>query len=554
MADGSKKYLGKIVVGDWVLGYDGATNQIVPKEVEQVWDNPSEKVYRYYLSNRRVTDSTASHEMMTPEFVKKPIGECTHILDENLNPVEIIKVRYLGEIPVYDIGVKHEYHDYICDGLITGNSGKSQILRREVAWMFERNHPHFVVPDSWDPDEPWTILLVGKTRRMLEDSLWPGIRKFLKPGTYKEVKAGPYLEKIENIENGNKIILLSHDNPAVAVDRMQSFTAHYVGLDEMPTHYKIIEELHRRGQVKGAPFLASFTPKSVNMAIKKLVDAVEFPHGKVYKLRSLDNPALTEKNKTSIIESIKSYSASYKRTILEGDWMIGEKQVYEFHPEHMVAEPTNYSKTWRHIESSDPALQSKFGFTLWAEEPRSGIWYCVRAEYIEGVFDPVLVFKKVMEMTEGYNIVKRVCDPHEAWYLHTASTHGVHYTTPFNKNSRKGELIKGLQASLMSEVRIAPWCEDLIEEFSTCQWSETVENKIVNSSSFHLLDTAQYFVDCKPPFEPSVTPNAWWVTLREENKKRKVAEHNLKKQVASGRVSFRARNAKAWSRRQLRSS
>ena len=168
--------------------------------------------------------------------------------------------------------------------------------------------------------------------------------------------------------------------------------------------------------------------------------------------------------------------------------------------------PSTDHKGWRHIESSDPAVQSKFGLTLWAEDPATGVWYCIRDEYVEGLYVPERIFERVMEITKGYNIVRRVCDPHESWYIHTAASHGIHYVTPFDKNSRKKDLNKGLQTAIMNEIRITPACQDLIEEFSTCHWSETADNKIVNSSSFHLLDTAQYFVDCKPKWDPEAAP------------------------------------------------
>ncbi len=127
----------------------------------------------------------------------------------------------------------------------------------------------------------------------------------------------------------------------------------------------------------------------------------------------------------------------------------------------------------------------------------------------------------------------------------------MHYTTPINKNSRKDELIKGLQSALVSEIRIAPWCEKLIEEFSNCQWNEA-GTKIQNPSSYHLLDTAQYFVDCKPDFVADPVVDDWWVTLKEGNRKRKQREAKLKMQISKGQVKPHARGVYQWGRRKLR--
>lgn len=427
-------------------------------------------------------------------------------------------------------------------------SGKSQVLRREVAWIFENKHPYFERPDDWSDSEPLQILLVGKTRRMLEDSLWSGIKRFL-TCNYKETKVGPHLEKITNQDNGNTIILLSHDNPSVAVERIQSYTAHYIGLDEMPTSYRIIEELQRRGQAKGARFLASFTPKSQNIKIKQMVDALKYPFGKVYRLRSLDNPVMDAKKKEALLASLEGLSDSFKRTILEGDWMVGERAVYQFNADLSILEPPEtYSKGWRHVESVDPAASAEFGFTLWAEDPATGLWYCVREEYFKGPHVPQSIFEQIQEITKGYNVVRRVCDPHEVWYMQTASANGVQYSCPFDKNSRKKELIKGLQSAIIDRIRIAPWCESLIEEFSTCQYRED-SDKIVNATSYHLLDTAQYFVDLLPPFDPAAKPVEWHAKLREDNRKRKERKAKMSQMKVNTR---RGRSIAGWNLRRSR--
>jgi hypothetical protein len=98
-----------------------------------------------------------------------------------------------------------------------------------------------------------------------------------------------------------------------------------------------------------------------------------------------------------------------------------------------------------------------------------------------------------------------------------------HYMGVYNKNSRKGELIKGYQERLGHRIYIAPWCEDLIAEMQECRWSERAANTIVNSQSFHLCDTAQYFADAIP--SPGARPISVPVHqhIYQENEKRKAA-------------------------------
>lgn len=218
--------------------------------------------------------------------------------------------------------------------------------------------------------------------------------------------------------------------------------------------------------------------------------------------------------------------------------MTGDSMVYSFDSEVHVQAPVDYSPGWRHVESSDPALQSKFGFTLWAESPINGKWYCVKAEYIEGVFAPEDILDVVLKKTEGYNIVRRIADPHEAWYINTAAKRGIKYVSPYDKNSRKAELIKNTQAALGNTILIAPWCSDLKNEFAICQWSEKAEAKIVNSSKFHLLDSTQYFVDCKPTPTKIYENKTWHQELREGNQVRKKQE--------ALQIKLRVKNRKFW--------
>lgn len=459
-------------------------------------------------------------------------------LDSRPTPAQQLVFDDMAKIP----------HRYVLGG---NQSGKSQLGAREVAWVFSGTHPNWERPQSWGTG-PLQILVVGQISKHLEEVLWRKISAFLEEGSYREVKAGGALQKVVHDETGNTIIFISHHNANEARKAAQSYVAHYVWLDEMPSSYKLLEELHRRIQAKKGYFLATFTPKVVNASIRKLVDASNGKTAKKYTLKMFDNPVYDDEMKEHVIASLATYSKSYQNTVLQGDWAVGEQAVYHFDPNVMVEEPANYHQGWRHVEAVDPALKSKMGYTLWAEDPNTGIWYCMRAEYIQNILVPEEVWEHVREMSSGYNIVRRISD-YEPWYVNTAAKHGIAYVTPHNKNNIKGELIKGLQQALEQEIRIAPWCYDLIEEFTACQWSETAENKIVNSSSFHLLDSAQYFVRCRPPFRKELVPKEWHVQLREGNRKRRKAEIaalNAKKAAGTNRVVkkgiWKSRGAKRW--------
>lgn len=426
--------------------------------------------------------------------------------------------------------------------VVAGNqSGKSSTPAREIAWLLTGTHPTWKRPDHWG-DEPLLILIAGQDRKMMEIEIWgKKILPFLKADEWREAKQGGSLQYVEHRQTKNKIVFISHsDSSEKNRKHMQGYVAHYVWLDEMPSSIKILEELQRRVDARRGYFIATFTPKFRSEEIRRVVESASLPLAKIYKMSKLDNPLYADRIQEEL-DKLDGYPESMKNAILYGDWYIGDSAVYHFDYESMVEQPDGYHPGWRHVEASDPALKSKFGFTLWAENPVNSIWYCVKAEYIEGIQDPESIFLEVMKRTAGYNIVRRISDPHEAWYIGTASVKKVTYVTPYDKNSRKGELIKNLQTALGRTIKIAPWCKDLISEFETCQWSETAVDKIINASTYHLLDSAQYFVDCKPTSEVKSVVKPWHQELREA--------HTREKAVAAFQQKVKMSRGSKWTRR-----
>lgn len=403
-------------------------------------------------------------------------------------------------------------------------SGKSQICSRIIAWVITGTFPGWKRPLEWG-DEPLLILVMGRTGKHLEEVLWPKIRSYLQPGTYKEVKVGNILQKVEFLETGDRIIFQSLENPNTAAERIQSYVAHLVWIDEMPPTVKVLAEAMVRRNSRNGYFLASFTPLVVNSEIRKMVDAAALPHAKKYIFRMFDNPVYSSPEKQAeILADMATLPESVRRTRLYGDWSQADSQVYTFDFETMVAMPPDYSPLWRHVEAVDPALSSALGLTIYAEDPITGLWYMVHAEKIRGISEPEALFRAVQKRTEGKNIVRRISDPHEVWYISTAARLGTSYIGVYKKNDRKGELITGLQTALGTRVRIAPLCTEFVEEIQECRWSDKTPGKIVNGSKYHLLDSAQYFVDNIPKAENKIIHNSVDEYLYKANEKRKTLE------------------------------
>lgn len=377
-----------------------------------------------------------------------PIDETSRPTDAQqtvLNDIETIQFRYV----------------------IAGNqSGKSALAAREVAWIVTDTHPFWKRPDRWG-DEPLLILIAGQDRKQMEIELWSKkIKPFLEMAEWKEVRVGGVLNFVEHRRFAHKIVFLSH-NDASDKNRqhMQGYVAHYVWLDEMPRNLKILEELQRRVDARRGYVIVTFTPKIRNEEIRRVVDSAVEPIAKKYRLSKLDNPLYADRLDEEVTK-LAGYSDAYRQTILYGDWYSGDNAVYQFDYAHSVVEEVpNYTPAWRHVVSVDPALKSKFGFTVWAEDPGEGIWYLIRDEYITNILNPDDLVKKVQEMTAGLNIVKRISDPHESWFIGQAAKYRLIYVSPYDKSNRKGILIKQLQTCLaLGKIKIASWCRTFIDE------------------------------------------------------------------------------------------
>lgn len=416
--------------------------------------------------------------------------------------------------------------------IIAGNqSGKSGLVGRELSWLLEDKHPKWKRPDTW-LNEPFFAIVAGQNKNMLDEIWGKKIKPFLTPGMWKEKRPGGQLESVEHRKTGSKVLFISHnDSSDKRRQQMQGYVAHYVWLDEMPTHYKVLEELSRRVDARQGYFIATFTPKHRNEHIRRFIEAGQEPISKRYRMSKLDNPIYADRLEAEL-RKLDGMPEAYRNTILYGDWYVGDNAVYHFDENAFIEDPIGYHPSWRHVEAVDPANESIFGYTLWAECPASGVWYCVKAEHLKGpsIKVPTNAVAAVQAQSAGVNLVKRISDPEASWYINTAQAEGLHYLSPI-KNNRKHELIKNLQDALSADIRIASWCPALINEFQTCQWAESGSGKIINASSYHLLDCAQYFVDLKPKAERMRTALSWSGALLKANalrKKKEVVRQKLK--------------------------
>ena len=511
------------------------------QKVKKVWCNGIKDVADLTdeFGNKLAT-CTGNHEFFTqrgkvPAKDLRPSDVCGEWtgLQWGINPREAV---------TYDLMVSDIPNVYrLMNGLLTSNSGKSQLGARLMSWALAENSPGWTRPERWGKG-PLLFLAIGRVSKQVEEVLYRKVRGFFEEGELHEFRVGNALQKVVHKKTGNTLLFASHHNAQEAREKVQAYELHGVWLDEMPSSAALFEELQRRVQDRHGFMFCSFTPKTRNLDIKKAIESATPPLAKTYKLKMFDNPIYTQEDKDSILKSLEGYPENYRRCVLEGDWMDDDFAVYTI-PDNAVRAPEGYHPGWRHVEGADPALQSKHGQVILAENPYTHEWYIVKTDYLSGILVPEDLVRAVTERVKGLNIVRRVCDAASTWYIGQASKMGFTYETPYDKNNRREEMMKGMQAALGSKLFIAPWCQDLLSELGSMQWSETSANRVVNSHTYHLHDALIYSWDCVPkPTKQDAPIPELHVRLRmlqEQERKRDSVK-------AKGLKPLQVRRARRW--------
>lgn len=450
--------------------------------------------------------------------------------------------------PAQDEILRETLNPYLFQYVKGGNqSGKTLTASRIVAWFFQGWHPYIDLQALW-PDESLVILVCGRVINQIEEIWLRKIRPFLNDDEWRENRQGGTLQYVVNPKNGNKIIFCSHQNPAEAQEKLQSYSLHLAWLDELTDHLGVIEEMQRRVQERRGAMLITFTPKIRAPQVRKFLETPN-PYAKLYGIHMLDNPSYAER-KEEILAQISALPEAQRNTILYGDWYVGERCVFSYDASrHCKDFPPGYSTMWPHVVAVDPAASGLMGLSVWAApDPNSFTWYCVKAKYLKGAAPTDLIFK-VEEETQGYQVLWRICDTHEQWFVKEASKHKIHYRTVPHKRDRKKELIAQLNQALASgRVVLTPEADALAAELTSAQWSETNEDRIINASSYHVADTAQYFVDQIPRVverrPEELTFDAQLSRANKLRKQNELARHKKEKQT------FRivAKRGRTWKR------
>ncbi len=380
-----------------------------------------------------------------------------------------------------------------------------------------------------------TAIVAGQSYTSMEEELWRNKMKPFFGPEWKEFHKGGQLKKVENVRTGDRILFLSHaDSSEQNRKYLQSFVAHYVYLDEMPTSVAIFEELQRRVDARRGYFTAGFTPKVYSGAVRRWVDNLEAPTGLVYRFSKFQNPLFKGKEAEERAK-LKGLPEHYVKCVLFGDWMPGDGLVFWFEPDlHGAARHPGYDKSWAHVLVVDPATESKLGFLMAYRIPESaavlqghpppGSWVVYRAFYVEGVYTPTKIVAHVEALAaEGApNLIERVSDPAATWYIRQASDMpaphpSVQYSGVYGKNvdGRKDSMLAASQQALGQNVWVELNDETVFlqDEFGSMVRSPDT-GQIRKAKRFHLIDSFNYFVD-RLPFD-SATPMVQGLTAQQQ--------------------------------------
>jgi len=449
------------------------------------------------------------------DLESKPTNKQTEVMEDILSTVKVIR---------------------------SGNqAGKTATGARETVWKFLDTHPYWERRPEWNK-EPLTLVVSSEGHQQLVDIWEQKIHPFLDDSDITVEKDKGYLRRVIHKVNGNKILFIPHNSNAQK--KTQGLVCHDFWIDEMPSDKRFVDEALERVQSKQGQLRLTFTPTVINEDIRIWCDDMPKALGRVYILSRLDNPIYADRVE-ELIAKYEGMPEAEKRMRLHGDWIKPQGAIFDWDKgRNYIPLPDSYNKGWEHIYGIDPAYSGYTGYVLFARDPDKLDWWLIKSGYIKGQApsDLVVESNKIME---GYNIVRKVYDPHESAFYKEAAKLRIYYTGVYNKTGRKAALVRNLQEMVMSgKLNIARGKNDeAIRELDSAQWSETSDGRIKNSTKYHILDSMQYVVDNLPPAPKKKTQRqmGYYERIIDEHEK----QINKDTRQRQGRIKVK-RNNRRW--------
>ena len=264
-------------------------------------------------------------------------------------------------------------------------------------------------------------------------------------------------------------------------------------LDEaalMPRSF--VEQACARCSVPGSRLWFSCNPESPeHWFYREWIQKAEERRALYLHFTMADNPALTPQVRERYT---RSFSGTFYRRFVLGEWVAAEGRVYDFFDDGMVGEaPEGPMERW--YISCDYGTSNPTSMGLWGR--KDGVWYRVAEYYYDSRAERRQKTDEeyadaLAELAGGRDIRAVLLDPSAASFRETLRRRGWRVRRAVN------EVLSGIRttARLLKAGRlvICRPCADAIREFSLYRWEERGDGQDrVRKEDDHAMDEIRYF-------------------------------------------------------------
>ena len=263
-------------------------------------------------------------------------------------------------------------------------------------------------------------------------------------------------------------------------------------LDEvalMPRSF--VEQACARCSVEGSRLWFSCNPEGPeHWFYKEWIQKAEERNALYLHFTMEDNPALSPR---VIRRYARSFSGTFYRRFVLGEWVAAEGRVYDFFDESFVKPaPEGEMEQWR--ISCDYGTVNPASFGLWGR--RNGVWYRVKEYYYDSRAEKRQKTDgeyagELEKLAGGRTIQKIVVDPSAASFIELLRRRG------WTVEKADNDVLAGIRttAELLrkGELVICNPCTDAIREFSLYCWDEKAVGDRVKKIHDHAMDDIRYF-------------------------------------------------------------
>ena len=334
--------------------------------------------------------------------------------------------------------------------------------------------------------------LCGKTvsglRRNLLGTLLPVLREL---GFQWEEKVSKNLLTVRFGGGENTFYLFGGKDEGSAA-LIQGITLAGVLLDEvalMPRSF--VEQACARCSVEGSRLWFSCNPEGPeHWFYKEWIQKLEEHNALYLHFTMEDNPALSPR---VIRRYARSFSGTFDRRFVLGEWVAAQGRVYDFFDETWV-KPAPQGEMEQWCISCDYGTINPASFGLWGLQ--KGVWYRVKEYYFDSRAEKRQktdgeYAADLERLAEGRLIRKVVVDPSAASFIELLRRQG------WQVEKADNDVLAGIRttAELLRQGKlvICQPCQDAIREFSLYCWDEKAVGDKVKKVHDHAMDEIRYF-------------------------------------------------------------